>query len=138
MVILNGETSFLLYEWYYKYGRLTQPVNICCRKNSRNGCKLGQLSSWRMFKLGGGGYKILNIRPHLLETSLMSIGLGTLADFGSAASDIVPVVDHVLLVASIFLTYMARAIPVEKSYTGGQKILYDKKMVAETSDSSGR
>ncbi|XP_054783731.1 uncharacterized protein LOC129290775 isoform X2 [Prosopis cineraria] len=108
------------------------------RKNSRNGCKLGQFSSWRMFKLGADGSKDLNISPHLQATSLMSIGLGTLVDFdGATASDLVPVVDRVLLMASIFLTYMAGVIPVEKSYASGQKIISDKNMVAETSDNSG-
>ncbi|XP_028796889.1 uncharacterized protein LOC114752325 [Neltuma alba] len=108
------------------------------RKNSSNGCKFGQFSSWRMFKLSAGGSKNLNISPHLRVTSLMSIGLGTLVDFdGATASDFVPVVDQVLLMASIFLTYMAGVIPVEKSYAGGQKIISDKNLVAETSDNSG-
>lgn len=70
---------------------------------------------------------------------LKCTGLGALVDFnGAASSGLVPVVDQVLLMGSIFLTYMAGVIPVEKSYTNYQKIDSDKNVFPESSDNSGR
>lgn len=81
----------------------------------------------------------MKIGPPLQATPLKCIGLGALVDFdGAAASGLVPVVDQVLLMASVFLTYMAGVIPVEKSFTGHQKINSDKTVFPESSDISGR
>lgn len=92
-----------------------------------------------MFELGTFGPAHSEISPRLWATPLRSIGLGALVDFdGATSSDLVPVVDQMLLMASILLTYMAGVIPVEKSYTNDQKIISGENMVRETSDSSGR
>ncbi|RVW64266.1 hypothetical protein CK203_052258 [Vitis vinifera] len=59
-----------------------------------------------------------------------------LAD-GATTSDWVPVVDQVLLMASIFLTYMAGVIPTEKSYFSSQRNVSDDNAVHESSTFSG-
>lgn len=92
-----------------------------------------------MFELGTFGSHNLGISHRLRATSLLTIGLGALVDFdGSTPYDLVPVVDQVLLMSSIFLTYMAGVIPVEKSYKSDQKMISDKNVVPENSDNSGR
>ncbi|KAH9621068.1 hypothetical protein KSS87_001489 [Heliosperma pusillum] len=85
-----------------------------------------QLSSvplWRVSK-----YKALSFssRPNTstaLRGSTMRCSCsGLMIDFESAAPyDWVPVIDQVLLTASVFLTYMAGVLPSEKSYLNSQK-----------------
>lgn len=72
------------------------------------------------------------------ELPLKCIGLGALVDFDGATSDLVPVVDQMLLMGSIFLTYMAGVIPVERSRGSYQKTNSDKNVFPESSDISGR
>lgn len=60
-----------------------------------------------------------------------------LAD-GVTTSDWVPVVDQVLLMASIFLAYMAGVIPKEKSYFSSQRNVSNDNAVHESSTFSGR
>ncbi|KAK7395364.1 hypothetical protein VNO78_15916 [Psophocarpus tetragonolobus] len=108
------------------------------RKYSRIGCKFVQFSTWKTFELSVFGATYLKFTPRLQELPLKCIGLGALVDFdGATASDLVPVVDQMLLMGSIFLTYMAGIIPVEKSYANYQKTNSDKNMFPESSDISG-
>lgn len=72
------------------------------------------------------------------ELPLKCIGLGALVDFdGATTSKLVPVVDQMLLMGSIFLTYMAGVIPVERSHASYQKTNSDKNVFPESSDISG-
>lgn len=57
---------------------------------------------------------------------------------GVEAFDWVPLVDQVLLTASIFLTYMAGVIPSDKSNSSSQKTLSDNTFIPESSSASGR
>lgn len=94
---------------------------------------------WKTFELSVFGATHLKFTPHLQEFPLKCIGLGALVDFnGAKASDLVPVVGQMLLMGSIFLTYMAGVIPVEKSYASYQKTNSDKNVFPESSDISGR
>ena len=73
------------------------------------------------------------------ELPLKCIGLGALVDFdGATTSKLVPVVDQMLLMGSIFLTYMAGVIPVERSHASYRKTNSDKNVFPESSDISGR
>ncbi|KAI4356433.1 hypothetical protein L6164_000455 [Bauhinia variegata] len=116
------------------------PTNfkIFQRKYSRNGCRFVHFSKLKMFELSNFGATNLEVSSHLQATPLKCIGLGALVDFdGATASGLIPVVDQMLLLASIFLTYMAGVIPAEKSYTSYPKITSDKNVVSESSGSSG-
>jgi hypothetical protein len=65
----------------------------------------------------------------------------SLADFdGVAGSGWVPIGDQVLLTASIFLTYMAGVIPVQKTstYSSGKSTIVEEIPEVGTSKSSGR
>lgn len=77
---------------------------------------------------------------HSLRTLPLNCnGIGALVDFdGSTASSLVPVVNRVLLMGSILLTYMAGVVPINKSYTSDQKINSIKNVLRESSDISGR
>ncbi|KAH1054666.1 hypothetical protein AAZX31_08G345700 [Glycine max] len=108
------------------------------RKYSRSGCKFVHFSTWKTFDLSVFGTTHLKFTPRLQELPLKCIGLGALVDFnGAKASDLVPVVGQMLLMGSIFLTYMAGVIPVEKSYASYQKTISDKNVFPESSDISG-
>ena len=73
------------------------------------------------------------------QLPIKCIGLGALVDFGGATtSRLVPVVDQMLLMGSIFLTYMAGVIPVEKSDASYRKTNSDKNVFPQSSDISGR
>ncbi|KAK7255928.1 hypothetical protein RIF29_29356 [Crotalaria pallida] len=107
------------------------------RKYSRNGCKLGHFSTQKTFERSVFGTTYFKSSPRLQATPLKCIGLGALVDFdGATTSGLVPVVDQVLLMASIFLTYMAGVIPIEKSITSHQKINSDKNEFPERSSGS--
>ncbi|XP_019461739.1 PREDICTED: uncharacterized protein LOC109360954 [Lupinus angustifolius] len=108
------------------------------RKYSRNDYKFGHFSTEKTFGLSVFGTSNFKTSPRLKATPLKCVGLGALVDIDSAtASGLVPVVDQVLLMASVFLTYMAGVIPVENSYTSHQKTKSDKSVFPESSDVSG-
>lgn len=108
------------------------------RKYSRNGYKFVHFSTRKTFELSPFGGIDLNFTPRLQQLPIKCIGLGALVDFDGATSPgLVPVVDQVLLMGSIFLTYMAGVIPVEKSFASYQKTNSDKNVFAESSDISG-
>ncbi|KAE9592090.1 hypothetical protein Lalb_Chr19g0125561 [Lupinus albus] len=108
------------------------------RKYSKNECKFGHFSTQKTFGLSVFGTTNFETSPRRQTTPLKCVGLGALVDINSAtASGLVPVVDQVLLMASVFLTYMAGVIPVDKSYTSHQKINSDKSVFPESSEVSG-
>ncbi|CAL0304516.1 unnamed protein product [Lupinus luteus] len=112
--------------------------NTAHRKYSRNDCKFGHFSTQKTFGLSVFGTTNFKASPRLQKNPVKCVGLGAFVDIDSAtASGLVPVVDQVLLMASVFLTYMAGVIPVEKSYTSHQKINSDKSVFPESSDVSG-
>ncbi|KAK7338905.1 hypothetical protein VNO77_19539 [Canavalia gladiata] len=119
------------------YGN-TRKFKTVQRKYSGGGCNFVHFSTLKTFDLSVFGATDLKFSPRLQATPLQCIDLGALLDFdGAATSDLVPVVDQVLLMGSIFLTYMAGVIPVEKSYANYQKTISDKNVVPESSDISG-
>lgn len=92
-----------------------------------------------MYKLSAFGATNLEVSSHLQAMPLKCFGLGALVDFDSAsASELVPVVDQMLLMTSIFLTYVAGVIPAENPCTSYPKIISDKNVTPESSSSSGR
>ena len=80
----------------------------------------------------------LKLSPCLRGTSLKSTCLGFLVNpDGATTSDWIPVVDQVLLMASVFLTYTAGVIPArKKSFLKFPKNIYNDDVVSGTS--SGR
>ena len=81
----------------------------------------------------------MKFSPHHQATPSQCTGLAALVDIdGAAASGLVPVVDQVLLMAGIILTYMAGVIPTPKSYTIHQKIICEKHVASESPGVSGR
>ena len=136
----NAISSDLCCFLYYEVGSLTfHYLLLCCRKHSRNQCQLVHFSARKTFELSVFGGTNLKISSRLRATSFKCIGLGALVDLdGAAASGLVPVIDQVLLMASIFLTYMAGVVPLEKSYTSYQKTNSDIKVFSKSLDDSGR
>lgn len=70
------------------------------------------------------------------KNSLKCTCLGSLlSPEGAASSDWIPIVDQVLLMTSIVLTYTAGVIPVKKSDQNG---IFNDNAIPESSKSSGR
>ncbi|XP_015892266.3 uncharacterized protein LOC107426566 [Ziziphus jujuba] len=93
------------------------------------------LPTWKMKELNVPRKSKLYASPCLRKHSFKCSCLGSLVNPESAtASEWVPIVDQVLLMASIFLTYMAGIIPVDKSY---QKDISSDNVVPESPSSSG-
>lgn len=103
------------------------------RKCSYGSYKVARLSSWQICVSTAPVVSNLKITHCSKEGSLRC---SCLAD-GATTSDWVPVVDQVLLMASIFLTYMAGVIPTEKSYFSSQRNVSDDNAVHESSTFSG-
>jgi hypothetical protein len=81
----------------------------------------------------------LKVSPCLGGSSLKCSCLGSLINpDGAKSSDWIPVVDQLLLMASIFLTYTSGVIPVRKSFLKFPKNVYNDDVVSESSTSSGR
>ena len=111
---------------------------ICsCRKYSYGTCKVLRISTWKMWELTHS-VSYLKLSPCLRGTSLKSTCLGSLVNpDGATTSDWIPVVDQVLLMASVFLTYTAGVIPVrKKSFLKFPKNFYNDDVASGTS--SGR
>jgi hypothetical protein len=86
-------------------------------------------------------HSLLNLKlsPRLRETSLKFTCLGSLVNpDGATASDWIPIVDQVLLMTSMFLTYTAGVIPARKSYVNCPNNIYNDDVVSESSNTSGR
>ncbi|XP_059432345.1 uncharacterized protein LOC132165700 isoform X2 [Corylus avellana] len=108
-----------------------------CKKYSHGSCKVVQRSMWKMWELSHS-LSNLKLSPCLRETSLKSTCLGSLVNTdGAAASDWIPIVDQVLLMTSIFLTYTAGVIPVQKSYLNCPNNIDNDDVVSESSNTSG-
>lgn len=101
-----------------------------CRKRSCGSYKVARLSSWQICM-----FTAPVVSNHCSKES--SLRCSCLVD-GVTTSDWVPVADQVLLMASIFLTYVAGVIPTEKSYLRSQRNVSDDNAVHETSTFSGR
>ncbi|CAH2044712.1 unnamed protein product [Thlaspi arvense] len=83
----------------------------------------------------------LNLGAYLSrgESSCKCTCLASLADFDAVAgSGWVPIGDQVLLMASIFLTYMAGVIPLQNSGYSSRKYTVEENPGVGTSESSGR
>lgn len=81
----------------------------------------------------------LKVSPSTRESSFKSSCLGCLADLdGIAASDLVPLADQVLLMASILLTYIAGVIPAQSSDFSVRKKIADENIVLASPTSPGR
>lgn len=132
-------------KWKYYWNlRISYDVNltfllyICSyRKYSYGTCKVLRISTWKMWELTHS-VSYLKLSHSLRVTSLKSNCLGSLVNpDGATTSDWVPVVDQVLLMASVFLTYTAGVIPVrKKSFLKFPKNIYNDDVVSGTS--SGR
>lgn len=93
---------------------------------------------WKMWELSDS-LSTLKLSPCLRETSLKSTCLRSLVNAdGATASDWIPIVDQVLLMTSMFLTYTAGVIPVRKSYVNCPNNIYNDDVVSESSNTSGR
>ncbi|XP_024030073.1 uncharacterized protein LOC21398313 [Morus notabilis] len=89
----------------------------------------------KMCELTAPGISKLKVSPQSGRSTLKCMCFGSLVNSeGATASNWVPVVDQVLLMASIFLTYMAGVIPVKQSY---QKDISSENRIPESSTSSG-
>ncbi|KAK3193276.1 hypothetical protein Dsin_024586 [Dipteronia sinensis] len=100
--------------------------------------KVVRVSMQKICKFSTSGVESLKVHPRLSETSLTCSCLGFLVNpDGATASDWVPVGDQVLLMASIFLTYLAGVIPVQKFNTTSQKNILDHNVFPESSTSPG-
>ncbi|CAN1343597.1 hypothetical protein LINPERPRIM_LOCUS39844 [Linum perenne] len=65
--------------------------------------------------------------------------LASLADpDGATLSDWVSVSNQLLLMTSVFLTYMAGVVPIQKSHSSSPKTVLDRNPAPETTGSSGR
>ncbi|KAF5726596.1 hypothetical protein HS088_TW22G00276 [Tripterygium wilfordii] len=104
------------------------------RKFSRGSCKVVWLSTFKGYKLTSLGVSLSLRSPFLRETSLRCFG-GLVN--GAASSDWLPIGDQLLLITSIFLTYMAGVIPAQKSKLTPQKLFTQDHLVPESSTSSG-
>lgn len=110
---------------------------IVQRKHSYGSCKTVLFPMWKMCDFPAPGFTNLKVGPFSGELALKCTCLGTLVGSdGATASDWIPLVDQVLLTASVFLTYMAGVIPGYNSSPTFQKNIYDN-AVPETSNASG-
>lgn len=106
---------------------------ISYRKPYYGRCKVFHSPTWKRDKRGGSS------SPHFRDISLRSSCLGSLVSSdGLTVAKVVSIGDQVLLTASIFLTYLAGVISVQKCSSIFQKKLYQNNDVPESSSSSGR
>lgn len=98
-------------------------------------CKFASHSLWSVSNYSPVLVSSHSIRNPLSRgSSLRYRCLGTMIDFETAAaSDWVPVVDQVLLTASVFLTYMAGVIPSGRPYINSQKNKSSDMLLPESS-----
>ncbi|XWS31298.1 hypothetical protein CRYUN_Cryun23aG0065100 [Craigia yunnanensis] len=107
-------------------------------KCSYGSCKIF-CSTWRNWKVDNPFFSNLKISPSFRETSLRSTCMWSLVDSdGITASGWIPVGDQLLLMASIFLTYLAGVIPVQRPSSTFQKNIADDDAFPQSSTSSGR
>lgn len=93
---------------------------------------------WKACDFTAPGFSNSKVSPFSGEAGLKCSCLGTLiGSDGATASDWVPIVDQVLLTASVLLTYMAGVIPGYNSSPPFQKNINDN-AVPKASNASGR
>lgn len=81
----------------------------------------------------------MKINLHHQATSLSCACLGCLASFdGTQASEWVPVIDQVLLTASMLLTYIAGVTPIQKPSFTSVNVISGDDIVPEASAFTGR
>ncbi|GAV70682.1 DUF3685 domain-containing protein [Cephalotus follicularis] len=113
-------------------------LNIAQRKYFHGICKAVQLSTWKMCELSSPAVLNLKVHPDRRVISSRCSCLGSLVNpDGATISDWVPLADQVLLMASMFLTYVAGVVPIQKSNFSSPKTLSDDDVNAERSTSSG-
>ncbi|XVF21404.1 hypothetical protein REPUB_Repub12eG0087600 [Reevesia pubescens] len=107
-------------------------------KCSYGNCKVFWLSTWRNWKVDYPLFSNLKVSQCFRETSLRSTCMWSLVGSdGITTSDWIPVGDQLLLMASLFLTYLAGVIPVQKSSSASQKNIADDDAFPQSSSSSG-
>nr|XP_011458194.1 PREDICTED: uncharacterized protein LOC101297793 [Fragaria vesca subsp. vesca]XP_011458195.1 PREDICTED: uncharacterized protein LOC101297793 [Fragaria vesca subsp. vesca] len=110
---------------------------IAQRKHSYGNCKTVPFPMWKTCDFTPPGFSNSKVSPFSGEAGLKCSCLGTLiGSDGATASDWVPIVDQVLLTASVFLTYMAGVIPGYNSSPPFQKNINDN-AVPKASNASG-
>uniref|UniRef100_A0A5B7A9R6 Uncharacterized protein n=1 Tax=Davidia involucrata TaxID=16924 RepID=A0A5B7A9R6_DAVIN len=108
------------------------------RKCSFGSCKVTQLSSWKVRKLSASCFANVEVNFSLKKNYTRCYCLGTLINSdGATTSDWVLVVNQGLLMASIFLTYMAGIIPAKKSLLNSRKNISNDHVLPEDSTFSG-
>lgn len=113
-------------------------ATLSCRTFYHGRDQVVRLSVNKNFELRSLGVENLKVHPYPRESSSRCSCLGFLINpDGATASDWVPVGDQVLLMASIFLTYLAGVIPVRKSNISYQKEILDKNAFLKSSTSPG-
>uniref|UniRef100_A0A6N2NBP6 Uncharacterized protein n=1 Tax=Salix viminalis TaxID=40686 RepID=A0A6N2NBP6_SALVM len=105
------------------------------RKYSHRNCKVVQVST---LKTCSGGLLSFKASPVTRKNSIKCYCLGSLVDpNGAIVSGWVSVSDQLLLMASIFLTYMAGVIPQHNSNHTHRNNFLEDNVVVESSTSSG-
>ncbi|KAF3435998.1 hypothetical protein FNV43_RR23090 [Rhamnella rubrinervis] len=105
------------------------------RKYSHPNWNSDSLSTWKLCEPSVPGNLKLKVSSCPRKTYLKCSCLESLVNpEGATASDWVPIADQVLLMASMFLTYMAGIIPVDNSY---QIDISNGNVVPESPTSSG-
>ncbi|KAJ0052046.1 hypothetical protein Pint_01574 [Pistacia integerrima] len=108
------------------------------RRCSRGRCKVAQFSMEKIQVISTSGVENQQVYPQLRDRSFKCSCLGFFVNPDCAtAFKWVPVGDQVLLMASIFLTYLAGVIPVQKSNHTLQKNILDNVVVPDSSTSPG-
>ncbi|XP_022151393.1 uncharacterized protein LOC111019333 isoform X2 [Momordica charantia] len=92
------------------------------RKSSCENNKFIRISAWRRCQLSGFGGSKLIVNPAPRKTFREHAYLRSLVNVDGTAASEVLIVDQLLLMISIFLTYMAGVIPVPKSNQPGSII----------------
>lgn len=109
----------------------------CCRKECHHNLYTVSLKAWKFRELGVSSPGA-NINLQSQAASLSCACLGYLASFDGTSSEWVPVVDQVLLVASMLLTYMAGVTPIPKSSFTSTSVMSEDDIDPETSALPGR
>ncbi|XP_044491692.1 uncharacterized protein LOC123215593 isoform X2 [Mangifera indica] len=108
------------------------------RRCSSGRCKVAQFSLQKMCVIRTSSAENQLVYPHPRECSFKCSCSGFLVNSDVATvSEWIPVGDQVLLMASIFLTYLAGVIPVQKSNHTLQKSILDNVVASENSTSPG-
>lgn len=101
--------------------------------------KVNPLSSIGICKPSDFGIANMKARFFRKGSPLKCLCYGSLINSGGVmTSDWIPIVDQVLLMTSVFLTYMAGVIPAEKSSFNSKQSTANDRMVPDEASVSGR